>query len=168
MASGNLEVDQARVAGLARAEAQHPAAGLHLAGPAHASIKSYNNHIGVPLTLARMPRDTERAVFEIGMNHADEIRPLVKMVAPEVAVITTVGPVHTENFPDGETGVAHAKAEIFCGLKPGGLAILNADNQWFDLLYGEAKAAGARVLTFGRAEGCDALLLGFALEGVHA
>jgi UDP-N-acetylmuramoyl-tripeptide--D-alanyl-D-alanine ligase len=74
-------------------------AGLMLAGPAHASVKSYNNHIGVPLTLARMPRDTERAVFEVGMNHADEITPLSRMVRPYAAVITTVGPVHTENFP---------------------------------------------------------------------
>jgi UDP-N-acetylmuramoyl-tripeptide--D-alanyl-D-alanine ligase len=143
-------------------------AGLMLAGRAHSSVKSYNNHIGVPLTLARMPRDTERAVFEIGMNHADEIRALVKMVAPEVAVITTVGPVHTENFPDGETGVARAKAEIFFGLKPGGLAILNGDNRWFDLLYGEAKAAGARIATFGSGQGCEARLLAFALEGKGA
>src|SRR6185369_4860695 len=86
-------------------------AGLTLAGRAHSSVKSYNNHIGVPLTLARMPADTERAVFEIGMNHADEIVPLSKLVAPQACVITTVGPVHTENFADGEAGVAKAKAE---------------------------------------------------------
>ena len=70
------------------------AASLKLAGPSHSSVLSYNNHIGVPLTLARMPRETERAVFEIGMNHADEIRPLVKMVQPHVAVVTTVGGAH--------------------------------------------------------------------------
>src|SRR6185312_1213311 len=75
-------------------------AGLRLAGRAHSSVKSYNNHIGVPLTLARMPRDTERAVFEIGMNHEGEIRPLTRMVRPHAAVVTTVGPVHVENFPD--------------------------------------------------------------------
>jgi UDP-N-acetylmuramoyl-tripeptide--D-alanyl-D-alanine ligase len=106
--------------------------GLKRAGRAHSAIKSFNNHIGVPLTLARMPADTQRAVFEIGMNHADEITPLSEFVAPHAVVITTVGAVHTENFPDGEAGVAAAKAEIFDGLLPGGLAILNADNRWFD------------------------------------
>ena len=143
-------------------------AGLMLAGRAHSSVKSYNNHIGVPLTLARMPRDTERAVFEIGMNHADEIAPLTRMVRPHAAVVTTVGPVHTENFPDGETGVAKAKAEVFEGLQKGGVAVLNADNRWFDLLKTEAEAAGAQVRTFGRAEGCDARLIDFQGAGDHA
>jgi UDP-N-acetylmuramoyl-tripeptide--D-alanyl-D-alanine ligase len=143
-------------------------AGLQLAGRAHSSVKSYNNHIGVPLTLARMPRDTERAVFEIGMNHADEIRPLTRMVRPHAAVVTTVGPVHTEGFADGETGVARAKAEIFEGLEPGGVAILNADNAWFDLLKAEALKAGAAIRTFGRAEGCDARLIDFQADGNHA
>ncbi|HAV49784.1 MAG TPA: UDP-N-acetylmuramoylalanyl-D-glutamyl-2, 6-diaminopimelate--D-alanyl-D-alanine ligase, partial [Brevundimonas sp.] len=77
-------------------------AGLDLAGPAHASVKSYNNHIGVPLTLARMPRETARAVFEIGMNAPGEIAPLSQMVRPHVACVTTVGPVHIEAFADGE------------------------------------------------------------------
>ena len=139
-------------------------AGLTLKGRAHSSVKSYNNHIGVPLTLARMPRDTERAVFEVGMNHADEIRPLTRMVRPYAAVVTTVGPVHTENFPDGELGVARAKAEIFEGLQPGGVAILNADDRWFDLLKGEAEKAGAEVRTFGRAEGADARVIDFHAE----
>ena len=143
-------------------------AGLTLAGPAHSSVKSYNNHIGVPLTLSRMPAGTERAVFEIGMNHADEIRPLAKMVRPHAAVVTTVGPVHTENFPDGEAGVARAKAEIFEGLEPGGVAILNADNRWFDLLSAEAWKAGANVLSFGTGEGCDARLIDFHVPGGHA
>ncbi len=142
--------------------------GLKLAGRAHSSVKSYNNHIGVPLTLARMPRDTERAVFEIGMNHADEIRPLAKMVRPHAAVVTTVGPVHTENFPDGETGVARAKAEVFEGLEPGGVAVLNADNVWFDLLQAEARKAGAEVRTFGTGEDCDARLIDFRAGGGHA
>jgi UDP-N-acetylmuramoyl-tripeptide--D-alanyl-D-alanine ligase len=128
---------------------------------AHSSVKSYNNHIGVPLTLARMPRDTERAVFEIGMNHADEIRPLTRFVRPHAAVVTTVGPVHTENFPDGEAGVARAKAEVLEGLEPGGVAVLNADNPWFDLLKAEALKAGAVVRTFGSGEGCDARLVDF-------
>jgi UDP-N-acetylmuramoyl-tripeptide--D-alanyl-D-alanine ligase len=143
-------------------------AGLTLAGRAHSSIKSYNNHIGVPLTLARMPRDTERAVFEIGMNHEGEIRPLVRMVRPHVVAVTTVGPVHTENFPDGEAGVARAKAEIFEGLAPGGVAVLNADNPWFDLLKAEAERAGAVVRAFGTGEGSDARLIDFQVAGGQA
>jgi UDP-N-acetylmuramoyl-tripeptide--D-alanyl-D-alanine ligase len=139
-------------------------AALELAGRAHSSVKSYNNHFGVPLTLARMPADTERAVFEIGMNHADEIAPLVQMVRPHVVAITTVGPVHTENFPDGEAGVARAKAEIFTGLEPGGLAVLNADDRWFDYLKGEALAVGARVLSFGASEAADARLIDFRAD----
>lgn len=135
--------------------------GLEMAGPAHGSVKSYNNHIGVPLTLARMPRGTRRAIFEIGMNHADEIRPLARMVRPHAVAVSTVGPVHTENFADGEVGVARAKAEIFAGLQPGGAAVLNADNHWFELLCDEAHGAGARLMTFGSGEACDARLTGF-------
>jgi UDP-N-acetylmuramoyl-tripeptide--D-alanyl-D-alanine ligase len=144
---------------------QAVAAGLAAAGRWHSSVKSYNNHIGVPLTLARMPRDTERAVFEIGMNHADEITPLSKFVRPHVVAITTVGPVHIENFPDGETGVAKAKAEIFDGLEPGGVAVLNADNAWFDLLKTKAESVGATVRSYGTGEGVDARLLGFDVQG---
>ena len=144
------------------------AAGLALAGPSHNSVKSYNNHIGVPLTLARMPKATQRAVFEIGMNHADEITPLSKFVRPHAVGITTVGPVHIENFPDGETGVAKAKAEIFDGIEPGGIAVLNADNRWFDFLSERAHAGGAKVLSFGSGEGCDARLTGFDVDGARA
>ncbi|HEX3701534.1 MAG TPA: UDP-N-acetylmuramoyl-tripeptide--D-alanyl-D-alanine ligase [Phenylobacterium sp.] len=147
---------------------QATAAGLKLAGRWHASVKSYNNHIGVPLTLARMPKTTERAIFEIGMNHAGEISPLTRMVKPHAVVVTTVGPVHTENFADGEDGVARAKAEIFEGLEPGGIAVLNADNRWFDFLKAEAEKAGAEVRTFGVAGGCDARLIDFQPTGDHA
>jgi UDP-N-acetylmuramoyl-tripeptide--D-alanyl-D-alanine ligase len=143
-------------------------AGLRLAGKGHASVKSYNNHIGVPLTLARMSRDTERAVFEIGMNHADEIVPLSRFVRPHAVAITTVGPVHLENFADGEQGVARAKAEIFAGLEPGGIAVLNADNPWFELLRAEAAKAGALVWSFGEAEGATARLTGFKVDGEGA
>jgi len=137
------------------------AAGIALTGPSHAPIKSFNNHIGVPLTLARMPTATERAVFELGMNHADEIRPLSRLVRPDVAVVTTVGAVHTANFPDGELGVAHAKAEIFDGLAPGGVAVLNADDAWLPLLSHAAQSNGARIVTFGHGAGCDAQLIAF-------
>lgn len=142
-------------------------AGLRRAGSAHASVKSYNNHLGVPLTLARMPRDTQRAVFEVGMNHADEITPLSRFIRPHAVAITTVGPVHLENFAD-EEGVARAKAEIFAGIEPGGIAVLNADNRWFDLLKAEAEKAGATVRGFGAAEGAYAQLLGFEVEDAGA
>ena len=142
--------------------------GLTRAGRAHSAIKSFNNHIGVPLTLARMPADTQRAVFEIGMNHADEITPLSEFVAPHAAVVTTVGAVHTENFPDGEAGVAAAKAEIFDGLLPGGLAILNADNRWFDYLAQRARGSGALVAAFGEAGGVDAQLIEHRVNGDRA
>jgi len=140
---------------------QAVAAGIALAGRSHAPIKSFNNHIGVPLTLARMPATTERAVFELGMNHAEEIRPLSRLVRPHVALVTTVGAEHTENFPDGEIGVAGAKAEIFEGLAPGGVAVLNADNAWAPLLSDAAKANGARIVTFGEGANCDAQLIAF-------
>ena len=142
--------------------------GLTQAGRAHSAIKSFNNHIGVPLTLARMPADTERAVFEIGMNHADEITPLSEFVAPHAVVITTVGGAHTENFPDGDAGVARAKAEIFDGLLPGGLAILNADNPWFDFLCQQARGAGALIAAFGEHNGVDAQLIEHRINGDRA
>jgi len=143
-------------------------AGLARAGRAHASVKSYNNHIGVPLTLARMPADTERAVFEIGMNHADEITPLTRMVRPHAVAITTVGAVHVEAFADGEAGVARAKAEIFDGLEPGGVAVLNADSRWFDFLRAEALKAGAVVRSFGSVAGADARLVSFKADEASA
>ena len=126
-------------------------AGLKLAGPAHSSVKSYNNHIGVPLTLARMPRETQRAVFEIGMNHAGEIEPLTKMVRPDVAVVTAIEPVHMENFSSLEA-VAEAKAEIFLGLADGdGTAVINGDSPYFPLLARRAQACGAKRIQIGRA-----------------
>ncbi|RZJ05773.1 MAG: UDP-N-acetylmuramoyl-tripeptide--D-alanyl-D-alanine ligase [Brevundimonas sp.] len=136
-------------------------AGLDLAGPAHASIKSYNNHIGVPLTLARMPRAVARAVFEIGMNAPGEIAPLSKMVRPHAACVTTVGPVHIEAFSDGEAGVAREKASIFEGLVEGGTAVFNADNAFAAMLDDAARALGARRLRFGSEAGCDARLIDF-------
>ena len=135
--------------------------GLKLAGAAHGSVRSFNNHIGVPLTLARMPRSTERAVFEIGMNHAGEIAPLSRLVSPRVVAITTVEPAHAENFVDGEAGVARAKAEIFAGLEHGGVAVLNVDNRWSDLLRSEARKNGARAALFGGGADADAQLLSF-------
>lgn len=118
-------------------------------GKVHASELSYNNLWGVPLSLARMPQDTDYGVFEIGMNHAGEIIPLTKMVEPDVAIVTTVAPVHLEFFRD-ETEIAEAKAEIFAGLKRGGTAIINRDIVHFDLLKKRAEEDGAgRVIGFG-------------------
>jgi len=136
-------------------------AGLDLAGPAHASVKSFNNHIGVPLTLARMPADVERAVFEIGMNAPGEIAPLSRMVQPHAACVTTVGPVHIEGFADGEAGVAREKAAIFEGLGPGGVAVINGDNDWTPTLRQAALRAGARVVCFGTPADADARLIDF-------
>ena len=92
-------------------------------GKVHRSLKSYNNHTGVPLSLARMPRETEFAVFEMGMNHAGEIRVLVAQVRPQVAIITAIAPAHIENL-GSEEAIADAKAEIFEGLEPPGVAIV--------------------------------------------
>jgi len=134
-------------------------AGLKLAGDGHGSVRSFNNHIGVPLTLARMPRSTRRAVFEMGMNHAGEIAPLSRLVRPHAVAVTNVEAVHVENFPDGEAGVAKAKAEVFAGLEVGGAAILNADNAWTGELASAARAAGGHVRTFGAEESADARLI---------
>ena len=136
--------------------------GLQLAGDGHGSVRSFNNHIGVPLTLARMPRTTRRAVFEMGMNHAGEMAPLSRLVRPHAVAITNVEAVHVENFANGEAGVAAAKAEIFAGLETGGAAILNADNRWAAQLGSAAKAAGGRVRSFGTADGADARLVRFS------
>jgi UDP-N-acetylmuramoyl-tripeptide--D-alanyl-D-alanine ligase len=134
-------------------------------GATHASDKSYNNHWGVPLSLARLPRASGFAVFEIGMNHAGEITPLTKLVRPHVAIVTTVGPVHIEFF-DSVEGIAEAKGEIFRGLEPDGAAILNRDNEHFDLLAIRAGECGAgRVIGFGKSEEAQARLLALTAEG---
>ena len=124
-------------------------------GETHASVASYNNHWGVPLTLARMPRESRFGVFEIGMNHEGEIAPLTRMVRPEVAVITTIEPVHIGHFRS-ILGIADAKGEIFGGLEPGGVAVINRDSPYFDRLLAHAGASNAgRVISFGEHERAD-------------
>ena len=123
-------------------------------GETHAAEKSFNNQWGVPLTLARMPASARYGVFEIGMNHAGEIAPLSALVRPHVAIITTVEPVHLQFFAS-VADIAEAKAEIFAGLEPGGTAVLNRDNAYFDLLQKRAREAGARVFSFGRHADAD-------------
>lgn len=124
-------------------------------GQVHASEGSYNNHWGVPLSLARMHGGADFGIFEMGMNHANEITPLSKQVRPDIAIITAVESVHIENF-ENEQGIADAKAEIFDGVAMGGTAILNADNRWFAYLKEKAEGKGLRVLSFGEAKGADA------------
>lgn len=131
---------------------------LSACGATHASAASYNNHWGVPLTLARMPASADFGVFEIGMNHAGEIGPLVRMVRPDAALITAIAPVHIEYLGSIEA-IADAKAEIFQGLEPGGAAVLNRAAPQFERLAKAAAAYGARVLTFGASDGCDARLV---------
>ena len=131
---------------------------LGKAGATHAAAASYNNHWGVPLTLARMPASAAFGVFEIGMNHAGEIAPLVALVRPHAALVTTIAPVHIEHLGSLEA-IAEAKAEIFTGLQPGGAAILPRDAPQFDLLRRRAVAAGAGIATFGAGREADAQLL---------
>lgn len=136
---------------------------LERQGATHASVGSFNNHWGVPLSLARMPRDTVFGVFELGMNHPGEIAPLTRMVRPHVAIVTTVEAVHLEFFASTEQ-IADAKAEIFEGLEPGGVAVLNRDNRHFHRLAAAAKAHGARVAGFGSHIEAEARLLDCALD----
>ena len=141
---------------------------LELQGRTHASAASYNNLWGVPLSLARMPRDTQFGVFEIGMNHANEITPLTAQVRPHVAIVTTVAAVHLEHF-DSVAGIADAKGEIFSGLEPAGVAVINGDNEWAARLKGHAtKANAGRVVMFGRSAGCDVRLATLDLYEGHS
>jgi UDP-N-acetylmuramoyl-tripeptide--D-alanyl-D-alanine ligase len=138
----------------------------------HASTASFNNHWGVPLSLARCPASARFAVFEIGMNHPGEIEPLVRMVRPHFAIITTVEPVHLEFFA-GIEAIADAKAEIFAGVEPGGAVVLNRDNAQFTRLQRRAEALGiSRIVSFGTDSKCEARLLELSLHAtcsaVHA
>ena len=133
-------------------------------GETHASVASYNNHWGVPLSLARCPASARYAVFEIGMNHAGEIAPLTQLVRPHVAIITTIAPVHLE-YLGSLTKIADAKAEIFFGVEPGGAAVINRDIAQYAHLKRRAKEAGvARIVSFGEHEAADARLIKCALH----
>lgn len=127
-------------------------------GKAHRSVKSYNNHVGVPLSLARMPARSRFGVFEMGMNHAGEIAALTTQARPHVAVITTIAPAHIENL-GSEEAIAAAKAEIFGGLEPDGIAIIPADSPHFARLKEAAERQAGAVISFGRAPHADVRLL---------
>lgn len=137
---------------------------LSASGATHASAASFNNHWGVPLTLARMPRETAFGVFEIGMNHAGEITPLVGMVRPHVAIITTIAASHLGNF-DSLDGIADAKAEIFSGVVKGGHAVISRDTPYFERLAKAARACGiANVTSFGKHPDADVRMEQVALH----
>lgn len=127
-------------------------------GRAHRSVKSYNNHVGVPLSLSRTPAGAQFGVYEMGMNHAGEIAALTAQVRPHVAVITAIAPAHIENLGSIEA-IADAKAEIFRGLEPGGTAIIPADSPQFARLRAAALLVRAQVVSFGRADHADVRLL---------
>nr|WP_086491772.1 UDP-N-acetylmuramoyl-tripeptide--D-alanyl-D-alanine ligase [Novosphingobium panipatense] len=127
-------------------------------GDAHRSVKSYNNHVGVPLSLARMPARARFGIFEMGMNHAGEIAALTRQVRPNLAVITTIAPAHIEMLGSMEA-IADAKAEIFEGLEAGGTAVIPADSPYFNRLKEAALASGAQVVSFGKARDADVRLL---------
>jgi UDP-N-acetylmuramoyl-tripeptide--D-alanyl-D-alanine ligase len=137
---------------------------LARSGETHASLASYNNHWGVPLSLARCPESARYAVFEIGMNHAGEIEPLTRLVRPQVAIVTTVEPVHLEFFGSVEA-IADAKAEIFAGLERDGSAVINRDNPQFDRLERRAREAGVtRIVSFGEHRLAEARVLKCSLK----
>jgi len=130
----------------------------------HASVASFNNHWGVPLSLARLPEQAAYGVFEIGMNHAGEITPLTRLVRPDIAIVTAIAPVHLEFFPSVDA-IADAKAEIFLGLATGGVAVLNRDDAQFARLKRHADAAGAaRIVGFGEHAKAEARLVRYALQ----
>lgn len=138
------------------------------AGRVHASDKSFNNHWGVPLTLARMPIEADFGIFEIGMNHAGEITPLTKLVAPHVAIVTTIAPAHLEFFGTTEK-IAEAKSEIFLGVAKGGAAVLPIDNEHYGLLRTRAEEAGVvRIIAFGEDRKADVRLVSYRGDGARA
>ena len=130
-------------------------------GRVHAAEASYNNHWGVPLTLARMPQDADFAIIEIGMNHPGEIAPLARMAAPHVAVVTTVAAAHLEAFENVEA-IAHEKADIFQGLGTGGIAVFNGDIETAPILAAAAERCAETVVSFGKSAPCS-----YRMKDVH-
>ncbi|ALC13170.1 UDP-N-acetylmuramoyl-tripeptide--D-alanyl-D-alanine ligase [Sphingopyxis sp. 113P3] len=133
-------------------------------GKAHRSVKSYNNHVGVPLSLARMPSTADYGIFEMGMNHAGELAALTRMVRPHVAIVTTIAPAHMEYF-GSEEAIADAKGEIFEGLEPGGTAIIPFDSPHHGRLRAKAEMHAAHVVSFGLREGADVRAVDWLSDG---
>ena len=137
---------------------------LSAQGKVHAAEASFNNHWGVPITLARLPEDADFAVIEIGMNHPGEIAPLARLARPHAAMITTIAPAHLEAFED-LAGIAREKATIFEGLEPGGVAVVPTGLEVSPILAAAAQARAAKVLSFGPAEGSDYRLIAATIAG---
>ncbi len=141
--------------------------GLSAFGPTHAAVASYNNHWGLPLTLARMPREAAYGVLEIGMNHRGEIAPLARLARPHVVVITQIGAAHIGHLGSLEE-IAAEKADILEGLEPGGVAVLPRDNPFFGPIAERARAAGFSVLGFGEHSEADARLVSAQCEALSS
>ncbi|MGH6653204.1 MAG: UDP-N-acetylmuramoyl-tripeptide--D-alanyl-D-alanine ligase [Sphingopyxis sp.] len=133
-------------------------------GKAHRSVKSYNNHVGVPLSLSRMPSTADYGVFEMGMNHAGELAALTRMVRPHVAIVTTIAPAHMEFF-GSEAAIADAKGEIFEGLEPGGTAIVPFDSPHYARLRAKAEQHAGQVVSFGLGAGADVRAVDWLPDG---
>lgn len=133
-------------------------------GKAHRSVKSYNNHVGVPLSLSRMPSTADFGVFEMGMNHAGELAALTRMVRPHVAIVTTIAPAHMEFF-GSEEAIADAKGEIFEGLAPGGTAIIPFDSPHYARLRAKAERHAAHVVSFGFGDAADVRAVDWLPDG---
>ena len=137
---------------------------LSAQAPTSASVASYNNHVGVPVSLARLPRDVRYGVFEIGMNHPGEIEPLARQVAAHVGIVTNVGPVHIGHL-GSEEAVADEKGCLFAGMAEGAVAVLNRDSRHYDRLVGKARHFGvSRFVGFGRSDAAEARLLSCDLQ----
>jgi UDP-N-acetylmuramoyl-tripeptide--D-alanyl-D-alanine ligase len=139
------------------------AACLAPSGATHASVKSYNNHWGVPLTLARMPAQSRFGVFEIGMNHRGEIRPLAEIVRPHVAVVTWIAPAHVEHLGSLKA-IAEEKGEVYAGLEPEGVALVPSEAPCAQMLVARAEECAAAVIRFGRGAECEARLIRFEMN----
>jgi UDP-N-acetylmuramoyl-tripeptide--D-alanyl-D-alanine ligase len=144
-------------------EALRLALGRFAPDAVHASVKSYNNHTGVPLSLARMPAASRFGIFEMGMNHSGELSALTALVQPKIAVVTWVASAHRAFF-ETEEAIADAKGEIFAGLQPGGTAIIPFDNVHRDRLISHARPHAAHIVTFGLEPGADVVAEQFALH----
>ena len=137
---------------------------LSAQAPTSASTASFNNHVGVPISLARLPREARYGVFEIGMNHPGEIEPLARQVEAHVGVVTNVGPVHI-GFMGSEEAIADEKACLFAGMAQGAVAVLNRDSRHYERIAGHARHFGvSRIVGFGRNQSADARLLSCNLQ----
>jgi UDP-N-acetylmuramoyl-tripeptide--D-alanyl-D-alanine ligase len=137
---------------------------LSAQAPTSASAASFNNHVGVPISLARLPREACYGVFEIGMNHPGEIEPLARQVEAHVGVVTNVGPAHI-GFMGSEEAIADEKACLFAGMAQAAVAVLNRDGKHYERLAGHARRFGvSRIVGFGRGETADARLVSCSLQ----